>query len=233
MRGSIRKRFKGSWNLILDIGVEINAETGARKRKQKYITFRGTRKQAEAKLAELVNTANGGVFVEPSKMTLGQWLREWLDAVVKLRRRPATYTRYQGIIDNNILTAPIASIPLQKLRPTHLEAYYATAVSREGAGLSASTVAVHHAILHRALRKAKKDNLVVTNVAADLDGKPHVNRHRTDAQLHCWTADEARAFLAATRAALLTAYPRVAARFLTALSVVIMTFLLEHLDLLL
>ncbi len=198
MRGCLKQRYKGSWSLIFDLGVELNAETGVVKRKRKWVTFRGTKKQAQAKLTELLNAANGGVFVEPSKLTLGEWLKEWLDAAVKPRRRPTTYARYQNILDLHILPAPIASIPLQKLRATHLESYYAAA---QGKGLQASTVAVHHAILHRALRKAKKDNLVSVNVAADLDGKPHVDRHRSDAVLHCWTAEEARAFLAVAKAA--------------------------------
>ena len=79
MRGSIKRRYKGSWSLILDIGADVDPSTGLRKRKQKWITFRGTRKQAETKLSELLNSANNGTFVEPSKITLGEWLREWLE----------------------------------------------------------------------------------------------------------------------------------------------------------
>jgi hypothetical protein len=38
--------------------------------------------------------------------------------------------------------------------------------------VSASTLTLHHAILHRALREAVKDRLVVVNIASELDGKP-------------------------------------------------------------
>ena len=103
--------------------------------------------------------------------------------------------RYKGIIERNILKAAIATVPLQRLRPTHLEAYYASA------RVSASTLTLHHAILHRALRKAVKDRLVMVNVAGNLDGKPRREQGREDTRQHAWTADEARTFLAAATAA--------------------------------
>jgi len=60
---------------------------------------------------------------------------------------------------------------------------------------------LHHAILHRALRKAVKDQLVATNAAPDLDGKPRRERAPEDARQHAWTAGEAHAFLKVAKAA--------------------------------
>ena len=54
MRGSLKQRSKGSWSIILDLGDELDAATATQKRKQKWHTFRGTRKQAEDKLADLL-----------------------------------------------------------------------------------------------------------------------------------------------------------------------------------
>jgi len=90
MRGSIRQRYANSYTLIIDIGSEsvldanhqpvIDPKTGrpTQKRRQKWVVFKpdaGTpkqeaRKQAEAKLAELLNTVHKGTFVEPSKTTV-------------------------------------------------------------------------------------------------------------------------------------------------------------------
>jgi integrase len=195
MRGSIKKRYAGTWSLILDLGREPDAK-GIQKRRQKWVTFKGTKKQAETKLNELINAANGGAFVEPSKMTLIVWLREWLEASVKIQCRPATYVRYQGIIENHIAKATIADLPLQKLRASHLEAYYAAAAG------SMSTKTLHHTVIRLALRKATRDRLVTANVAADLDGRPKRPRGRSeDAREHCWTASEAQTFLIAAKAA--------------------------------
>jgi integrase len=192
MRGSIRKRYEGSWSLILDVG-----EPGG-KRKQRWITFRGTKRKAEARLAELLAAATGGTLVDGSKVTLGAWLTSWVETSIRPSCRPATYTRYVGIIKASICKAPIASLPLQKLRASHLEAYYA---SLSGT-FSPSTLTLHHAILHRALRKAVKDRVLVANPASDLDEKPRRVRDKSaEAQKHFWTATEARAFLAAAKAA--------------------------------
>ena len=77
--------------------------TGARIRKRKWITFRGTRTQAERRLTELVRAADRGEFVEPSKMTLGEWLTEWVEkAIEPPRKAPATYDGYRRIIAQNI-----------------------------------------------------------------------------------------------------------------------------------
>ena len=58
MRGSIKKRYKDSWTIILELGAKIDPKTGKKKRKQKWITVRGNKKVAEAKLAELLHQLN-------------------------------------------------------------------------------------------------------------------------------------------------------------------------------
>lgn len=196
MRGSIKQRSKGSWSLIVDFGYEVDPTTGKPRRKQKWHTFRGTKKEAEDKLTDLVKAANDGTYVDASKITLGEWLTEWFKAA-KSHYRASTVLRFDGIIRHNLLTASIAAVRLQKLRSTHLQEYYG------GTKLSKSTVALHHAILHVALRKAVKDRLIPVNPADLLDHRPRRPRSRVceDAQKHCWTAGEARTFLATARAA--------------------------------
>jgi integrase len=195
MRGSLKQRSKGSWSIILDLGYQTDPTTGARKRKQQWSTFRGTRKQAEDHLADLLKALKDGAYVAASTLTLGAWLTEWL-AASKPRFRPSTYIRYKGIIEHDLAPADIGRLMLQKLRASHLEAYYAAAT------LSASTLALHHTILHSALRKAVKHKLVAANVAVDLDGKPTRRRDKSaEAQRQCWTITEARTFLQAARAA--------------------------------
>jgi integrase len=194
MRGSLRQRYKGSWSLVVDLGYHMDPATGLRKRKQKWITFRGTRKAAEKELTRLLSAADGGAFVEPSKLTLIAWLREWLTRKVQPHTRPATFTRYQGIVENHIARATIADLPLQKVRPSHLEAYYAT--------IPAGSGPVHHTVIRRALRTAVRDRLLTVNPAADLEHAPRRARaHDDDARRNCWSATEAQTFLAAAKAA--------------------------------
>ena len=60
MRGSIKRRYKGSWSLIIDLGYQLDPDTGLQKRKQKWHTFRGTKKQAEDRLNELLGGVRTG-----------------------------------------------------------------------------------------------------------------------------------------------------------------------------
>jgi integrase len=194
MRGSLVQRYKGSWSLILDLGREVDTASGRLKRKQKWITFRGTRKQAEAKLTELLGAANGGTFVEPTKVTLGHWLREWVEKAIKPPlRAQATYDGYRHIIEDHI--APkLGPVRLQSLKPLDLEGYYGALA------LSPSTVQVHHAVMHSALAAAVKAGMVTRNVAMFVSNKPK-KLAQQDVLDHVWTADEAAKFLAVAKAA--------------------------------
>ena len=80
MRGSLKQRSKGSWSIILDLGYETDPTTGTIKRRQKWQTFRGTKKDAQDKLTDLLKAAKDGAYVDASKLTLGQWLTEWFAA---------------------------------------------------------------------------------------------------------------------------------------------------------
>ena len=127
MRGSIRKRAEGSWSLTLELGYVTDPTTGLTKRKQAFLTVRGTKKEAEAKLTEQLRAVNRGEFVQPSKITLGEWLKKW----VELRQGPkrawseSTYVRFKGIIETHLMTSTVAAMPLQRVKAHHIEQYHA------------------------------------------------------------------------------------------------------------
>ncbi len=194
MRGTIKKRYAGTWSLILDLGYQVDPTTGKTKRKQKWLTFRGTRKQAEATLTEHVRAANRGEFVAPSKVTLGEWLTQWLKTITP-SVAPATVARYTGIVESSLIPK-LGGMRLQALKPFDLEGYYATL---SASGLAPATVELHHAVLWGALEKAEDNDLVSRNVAAKVKHKPR--RHdesESDGEHvaeHVWTAEEAARFL--------------------------------------
>lgn len=195
MRGSLVHHGKNRWSLVLDLGYVTDPATGKRKRQQKWISFHGTKTKAGERLTELVRAVNHNEFVEPSKMTLIDWLRTWIEKSVKPpMRRPETYRIYKSIIETHIAKSPVALILLQRLRGTDLERYYADLKA------APASISVHHAILHRALRKAVKDRLLTVNPATDLERRRPTTDH-TAARLHCWTALEAQRFLTATQTA--------------------------------
>ena len=167
MRGHIRKRYKDTWNIVLDIGYQIAPDTGKQKRVQKWVTVHGTKRDAERKLTELLHTLHRGDYVEPSRQTVGAWLHEWLETAIKPpNKRIRTYETYRSVIERHLQPA-IGHLRLQQLKPTDLKRYY------NGSPLSPSTLEQHHTLLHSALKAAEQQGLVQRNVATLVMGKPH------------------------------------------------------------
>src|SRR4051812_49357958 len=108
MRGSAKRRGKNRWALIVDLGYVTKAD-GTRKRNQKWISFRGTKREADQKLAELVRAHNRGEFVEPSKITVATWLTEWHRKVVEPTTKRRTAMMYDRMIQST-LTPKLGSI---------------------------------------------------------------------------------------------------------------------------
>src|SRR5262245_52916304 len=181
MRGSIRTRYKGSWNIILDLGYQPDPQTGQLKRKQKWYTVRGTKRDAEKKLAELLHQANRNELVEPTKVTLGQWLDEWLETTIKPpNKRLRSYETYKSVIERHLKPA-LGSLRLQQLQPTDLKRYY------NASSLSPTTLEQHHTLLHSALKAAQLLGIITRNAASLVIGKPHRTQRHIDVLTHCWT----------------------------------------------
>ena len=185
MRGHLTKRSKGSWTIVLDVGADG-------KRKQRWITVRGTKREAEAKLAELIRDTNEGSFVEPSKITFGSWLETWL-AGVSDRVRPRTHERYTSLVDNH-LRSGLGSVLLQKLHSTVIESFYR---QKRAAGLSSSTLALLHVVIHSSLAAAERKRFVTRNEATLVENRPRQQDPADTSSIrdNVWTPEEARAFL--------------------------------------
>ena len=156
MRGHIRKRAKDSWSLVVDAGRDPS--TG--KRRQIWKTFRGTKKQAEAELARLVNAIETGTDLEPRSVTVATFLDRWLQAT-KSRVAPRTYERYSEIVRLHVLPS-LGRVQLGKLRPLQLEDLYQ---GLEASGLSRQTILHVHRVLFTALKQAVRWQLLTRNVA--------------------------------------------------------------------
>ena len=195
MRGSLRKRYKATWSLILDLGYQIDPETGRRKRQQKWVTFRGTKRDAERRLAELLHQSHTHTFIEPSAVTFGDWLDQWLDTAIKPPRRTLrSYDTYKSAITRHIRPT-LGAIRVQELRPLDIERYHAEL------GLAPATGEKHHAIINSALKAAMRAGLVNRNVATLASNKPRAPEGHDDVLANVWEAHEARQFLATAKAA--------------------------------
>ena len=75
MKGHLRERSPGHWAIILDIP---DPKTG--KRRRKWHSFKGTKRQAQIESARLISVVQAGSYLEPSKITLATFLARWLDS---------------------------------------------------------------------------------------------------------------------------------------------------------
>jgi integrase len=197
MRGSIVSRGKvkrglnkgkQAWSLILPMG----SDPVTKKAKQKWVSAYGSRKEAEARLADLTGEVYRGEFIESSKLTVGQWLDEWVDKAIKPPRRTvSTYNGWKGIIENHLKRA-MGNVLLQQLTPLHLERYYADMAGKR----SATTVRIHHSILSTALTAAINAGHIRNNPAKRATNKPRPRHCGEDVANNVWTAEEARDFIA-------------------------------------
>ena len=177
MTGSIRRRGRRSWELNFDLGRD--PVTGARLRR--FVTVKGTRRDAERALAEAIHRHNTGLDVAYGKMTVAQYLRRWLSDYAETNVSAATLVRYRGIVANHLVPL-IGTVQLTELRPAHIQAAYARTLAngarkdgRDGS-LSARTVLQHHRVLREALSHAVRWQLLARN-PADAVATPKPTRH--------------------------------------------------------
>ncbi|MBA7648150.1 putative prophage phiRv2 integrase [subsurface metagenome] len=194
MRGHIIKRGKNSYSLAISLGRD--ATTG--KYKYQWVTVRGTKKDAERRLAELLHQLNNGTLIRPGKTTLAEYLEKWLKDYARPNLSPRGFERYQGIITKHIIPA-LGGIPLTQLKPEHLQRYYSEKLSGgrcDGKGaLNPTTVSHHHTCLHRALKMALKWGLINRNPADAVT--PPRPQH---SEMHTMNEDDMTKFFEAAKA---------------------------------
>ena len=123
MRGHIRERSPGCWAIVIDI---TDLQTG--KRKRKWHSFKGTKRQAQVECARLIAQQSDSGYVEPAKITVAEFLSRWLD-YKRARLSPLSFERYRDLVRVNIAPT-IGGIPLAKLQPIHLTDLYSKLLVR-------------------------------------------------------------------------------------------------------
>jgi integrase len=131
-----------------------------------------TKKEAEKRLTELLRAIDTGLWADPQKMTLGQYLDYWYENYCKINLAPSTLRGYSNIINNHLKPA-LGAIRIDKLMPSHIQSYYTDALTcgrkrklkQEKPGLSPTYVLYHHRVLREALEHAVQWQLIYRNPA--------------------------------------------------------------------
>jgi len=193
MRGHITKRGKNSYTIVLNLG--IDPQTG--KRKQQWVSVKGTKKEVEKRLSELLHQLDTGTFIKPGKTTLAEFLERWLKDYAWPNLSPRTAEGYEHIIRRHFIPA-LGNMTLTQLKPEHLQRYYSEKLGSgrcdSSGGLSAQTVRHHHTALHKALETAVEWGLLSRN-PADAVSPPRVQRP----EMQTWNEDDMTRFFEATK----------------------------------
>jgi hypothetical protein len=171
MKGHIRQRSPGHFAIVLDVR---DPTTG--KRKRRWHTFAGTKRQAQIECARLISEITNGTALEPSKVTVREYLERWL-AHIATQISPRSCECYRENVETWIVPA-LGNVKLAKLQPEQIAKAYSDALAhggRNGRGLSPRSVRLMHGTLSQALKQAVTWNLLGKNPAASCK-PPRVER---------------------------------------------------------
>jgi hypothetical protein len=129
MRGHLRERSPGHWAIVLE------SLDGAGKRKRRWFSFQGTKREAQRRCAELIADTRGGSATSPERMTVEQYLERWLDHMRPFIS-PKSHERYAQMVRANLIPV-IGTTLIAKVTPMQISGAYATMIR---GGLAPATV---------------------------------------------------------------------------------------------
>ena len=178
-----------SWTFMVDV-----APPGYPRRQVKKGGY-ATRADALEAMHRIQLEKLDGTFIEPSRITTGEYLTHWVETIAGQGAiRPTTAKTYDVAVRVHIVPR-LGRVPLQELTRKLIRELYATLRARGRArghgSLSVKSVHNVHLAFHRALEDAIDDGLLRSN--------PATRAHRVSPPRHeirCWSPSELHHFLA-------------------------------------
>ena len=150
-------------------------DPGTGKQKQHSITGK-TQKEVLQKLKAATAAIDSGSYIEPSAMTVAQWLQSWSDNYLE-GIKPSTAYLYRRSIAL-YLTPNLGAVKLCALKTQQIQAFYNDLLrpgKKNAEPLSPKTIKNIHGILHKALQQAVANGDIRQN-PADACSLPKVVR---------------------------------------------------------
>ncbi len=184
MSGTILKRGR-TYTLVLEMGTDAEGN-----RRRKWVGGFLTRREAEAYQATYSAThptlAAGIGAYGSTRTRLGEYLEQWLEGYARPNVRTKGYKTYAAFIRVHI-TPSIGHVPLPKLIPQTIEAFYRDLQAKE---LSATTVHMIGTMLKGALERAIRWGIISQNPAKTVEIPK-----RSKPAYTTWTPEQARTLI--------------------------------------
>ena len=155
MRGHLKERSPGHWAIILDIH---DPQTG--KRRRKWHSFRGTKKEARIEQSRLITEMAAGAYVETDRTSLNDFLDRWERDWAATNVSGKTAERYSHLMKH--IRPTLGAKPMQAIRAQDLNALYTSLRDR----LAPRTIGHVHRLLHLVFGHATKWGNIKRNVVA-------------------------------------------------------------------
>jgi len=164
---SIYRRADGRWVGSLDLGRNVNGK------RQRHVVYGQLRREVVAKLEEARSRLAADEPVRDARTTVASFVNDWLEkALPASPRRPTTQATYAALARTHLTPAPFGALPLDRLRPSDIEALL---LAKRDAGLAEWTVRAVYTVVRQALDTAVRDGLIRRNPAAAVK-RPTVKR---------------------------------------------------------
>ena len=165
----------GSWAFRVDLGPGQDSDGVLQSRRQRYRSGFPTKAAAAAALAALSADVSQGSHVEASRMTVGTYLRQWLEG--RTRLRPTTRESYERYLQRYFIPL-LGHLELRELRAVDVERAYVEIRKGFGRGvkrketIKPATLLRLHSVLKAALNTAVRRKLLPYNPALGVELEP-------------------------------------------------------------
>lgn len=161
----IKERGKNLYEIAVDMGKD-----GSGKRIRKYERFKGSKKDAKAREAEIKLLMTHGTYVTNNTETVKSYFEAWLEIYVKHTLKPKTHESYVHICNEFI--DYFGSMKLKSLAPLNLMDFYnylrdrgnnQKEVRHQNKRLTENTVLRYYAVINVALKHAVEWQYIAYN----------------------------------------------------------------------
>ena len=130
--------------------------------RRRYETVRGTKRQAQQRLRQLLTAVDHGSTPSTERIKLCDWLQRWTMERIVPHRKRSTVDRYERAIRRHI-EPTLGRLELDKISPAEINSFEAQLTAE---GESATSVNLVHAVLSGAMRYAASLELIMRNPAS-------------------------------------------------------------------
>lgn len=160
--GSISQEPDGSWKWRVTNGKKPDGKPNVIVRRAQTVT------ELEEKIKKVRAELNAGVKTSGKKITVEEWLREWIEDIRAIAAAPKTLEGYRADA-RNYINPVIGKEKLYKLTTQHVNRVYAAMVAK---GLAPASVHHCHRTLRAALETAVEHKKIGFNPAVSAEQPP-------------------------------------------------------------